>query len=45
MQTGVAEREQATGLASRIVEDIGSYYSVNGYTIEIDRQRQKASQT
>lgn len=35
VQTGVAEREQATGLASRIVADIGSYYSVNGYTIEI----------
>lgn len=35
VQTGVAEREQATGLASRIVEDIGNYYSINGYTIEI----------
>jgi diguanylate cyclase (GGDEF)-like protein len=35
VQTGVAEREQATGLASRIVADIGSYYSINGYTIEI----------
>ncbi|EGP06273.1 hypothetical protein CSIRO_4084 [Bradyrhizobiaceae bacterium SG-6C] len=35
VQTGVAEREQATGLASRIVEDIGSYYNINGYTIEI----------
>ena len=35
VQTGVAEREQATGLASRIVEDIGNHYSINGYTIEI----------
>jgi diguanylate cyclase (GGDEF)-like protein len=35
VQTGVAEREQATGLASRIVEDIGNYYNINGYTIEI----------
>lgn len=35
VQTGVAEREQATGLASRIVEDISSYYNINGYTIEI----------
>lgn len=35
VQTGVAEREQATGLASRIVEDINSYYNINGYTIEI----------
>lgn len=35
VQTGVAEREQAIGLASRIVEDIGSYYNINGYTIEI----------
>lgn len=35
VQTGVAEREQATGLASRIVEDVSSYYNINGYTIEI----------
>ena len=35
VQTGVAEREQATGLASRIVEDLSSYYNINGYTIEI----------
>ena len=35
VQTGVAEREQAIGLASRIVEDIGNYYTINGYTIEI----------
>lgn len=35
VQTGVAEREQATALASRIVEDIGCYYNVNGHTIEI----------
>lgn len=35
VQTGVAEREQAIGLASRIVEDIGDYYTINGYTIEI----------
>jgi len=35
VQTGVAAREQAIGLASRIVEDIGSHYSINGYTIEI----------
>ncbi|CAN5203940.1 hypothetical protein BH10PSE11_BH10PSE11_15310 [soil metagenome] len=35
VQTGVARREQAIGLASRIVEDIGSHYSINGYTIEI----------
>jgi len=35
VQTGVAEREQATALASRIVEDIGCYYDVKGYTIEI----------
>lgn len=35
VQTGVAAREQAIGLASRIVEDIGSYYNINGYTIEI----------
>lgn len=35
IQTGVAEREQATALAARIVDDIGSYYEVRGYTIEI----------
>ncbi|MGL5167934.1 MAG: diguanylate cyclase domain-containing protein [Afipia sp.] len=35
VQTGVAEREQATALAARIVEDIGSYYDIKGYTIEI----------
>lgn len=35
VQTGVAEREQATGLAARIVADIGSYYDIKGYTIEI----------
>jgi diguanylate cyclase (GGDEF)-like protein len=35
VQTGVADREQATGLASRIVEDVGSYYNIKGYTIEI----------
>jgi diguanylate cyclase (GGDEF)-like protein len=35
VQTGVAEREQATALAARIVEDVGSYYDINGYTIEI----------
>lgn len=35
VQTGVAEREQATALALRIVEDIGSHYDVKGYTIEI----------
>lgn len=35
VQTGVAEREQAVGLASRIVEDLSSYYNINGYTIEI----------
>lgn len=35
VQTGVAEREQATALATRIVEDLGSYYEINGYTIEI----------
>ncbi len=35
VQTGVAAREQATALAARIVEDIGSYYNINGYTIEI----------
>jgi len=33
--TGVAERRQATGLASRIVEDVSSYYNINGYIIEI----------
>jgi diguanylate cyclase (GGDEF)-like protein len=35
VQTGVASREQATALAARIVEDISSHYSVNGYVIEI----------
>ncbi len=35
VQTGVTVREQATALAARIVEDIGSYYEINGYTIEI----------
>lgn len=35
VQTGVAAREQAIGLAARIVEDIGSHYNINGYTIEI----------
>lgn len=35
VQTGVAERDQAIGLASRIVEDVNSYYNINGYTIEI----------
>jgi diguanylate cyclase len=35
VQTGVASRDQALGLASRIVDDIGCYYNINGYTIEI----------
>lgn len=35
VQTGVAEREQATALAARIVEDISCYYEIKGYTIEI----------
>lgn len=35
VQTGVAAREQATALAERIVEDLGSYYDIKGYTIEI----------
>lgn len=35
VQTGVAARKQATALASRIVEDIGSSYEVKGLAIEI----------
>lgn len=35
VQTGVATREQATSLGSRIVEDICSHYNINGYTIEL----------
>ncbi len=35
VQTGVTAREQATALATRIIDEVSRYYDVDGYTIEI----------